>query len=77
MISTYEEYITMPESLTLEEMQSLHREIKEEVGHDRVIDCFNILERYLKKKGKSAAWREINRFLLSYGVSCNLFLHML
>lgn len=103
MISTYEEYITMPGSLTLEEMQSLHREIKEEVGydedaldlyadlidavakyfpyranwhfwdrekkiaedsvrtkrHDRVIDCFNILERYLKKKGKSAVWREI------------------
>ncbi len=102
MISTYEEYITMPGSLTLEEMQSLHREIKEEVGydedaldlyadlidaatkyspyranwnfwgreekraedstrtsrHDRVIDCFNILERYLKKQGKSAAWHE-------------------
>ncbi len=25
--------------------------------HDRLIDCFNILERYLKKIGKEASWR--------------------
>ncbi len=103
MISTYEEYITMPGSLILEEMQSLHREIKEEAGrdgdalelyknlidaavkyslfranwhfwdkekkmtedsrrtkcHDIVIDCFNILARYLKNQGKAAAWLDI------------------
>lgn len=36
MISTYEDYRTMPGSLTLEEMQSFHREIKEEVSRDGV-----------------------------------------
>lgn len=103
MISTYEDYRTIPGSLTLEEMQSLHREIKEEAvrdgialelyteliaaamkysesranwqlwdrekkmaedstrtsRHNRVIDCFNMLERHLKKQGKSAAWRNM------------------
>lgn len=102
MILTYEDYLPAPGSLTLEEMQSLHREIKEDAGHDedalglyedllaaaadysqprsrwllwsrdkklaedsvrtsrhdRVIDSFNILARYLKKQGKAAAWRE-------------------
>lgn len=103
MILTYEDYLPAPGSLTLEEMQSLHREIKEDAGHDenalglyqdllaaaadysqprshwllwsrdkklaedsvrtshhdRVIDGFNILARYLKKQGKSAAWRDV------------------
>lgn len=103
MILTYEDYLPAPGSLTLEEMQSLHREIKEDAGHDedalglykdllsaaadysqprsrwllwsrdkklaedsgrtsrhdRVIDCFNILARYLKKQGKAAAWRDV------------------
>lgn len=103
MISTYEDYRAMPGSLALEEMQSLHREIKEEAGrdvdalelynellaaavkysesranwplwdrekklaedsartsrHNKVIDCFNILARYLKKQGKAAAWRDM------------------
>ena len=36
MISTYEDYRTMPGSLTLEEMQSFHREIKEEASRDGV-----------------------------------------
>lgn len=102
MILTYEDYLPTPGSLTLEEMQSLHREIKEDAGHDedalglykdllaaavkysgsraywplwdwgqklaedsgrtsrhdRVIDGFNILARYLKKQGKAAEWRE-------------------
>lgn len=103
MILTYEDYLPTPGSLTLGEMQSLHREIKEDAGHDgdalglyqdlltaaadysqprsrwllwsrdkklaedsvrtsrhdRVIDCFNILARYLKKQGKTAAWRDV------------------
>lgn len=103
MISTYEDYRTIPRSLTFEEMQSLHREIKEEAGrdeiaielyteliaaaikyfesranwqlwdrekkmaedstrtsrHNRVIDCFNMLERHLKNQEKSAAWRDM------------------
>ncbi len=96
MISTYEDYRTMPGSLALEEMRTLHREIKEEAGrdvdalelykellaaavkysesraswplwdrekklaedsvrtsrHNKVIDCFNRLARYLKSRGK-------------------------
>lgn len=103
MILTYEDYLPAPGSLTLEEMLSLHREIKEDAGHDedaldlykdllaaavkysesrsnwplwdwgqklaedsvrtsrhdRVIDSFNILARYLKNQGKSAAWRDV------------------
>lgn len=103
MILTYEDYLPAPGSLTLGEMQSLHREIKEDAGHDgnaldlykdlltaavkysgsraywplwdqgqklaedsvrtsrhdRVIDSFNILARYLKKQGKTAAWRDV------------------
>ena len=103
MISTYEDYRAMPGSLALEEMQSLHREIKEEAGrdvdalelynellaaavkysesranwplwdrekklaedsartsrHNKVIDSFNILARYLKKQEKAAAWRDM------------------
>lgn len=27
--------------------------------HDRVIDCFNILARYLGKQGKTASWRGV------------------
>lgn len=34
MILTYEDYLPAPGSLTLGEMQSLHREIKEDAGHD-------------------------------------------
>lgn len=34
MILTYEDYLPAPGSLTLEEMLSLHREIKEDAGHD-------------------------------------------
>lgn len=103
MILTYEDYLPAPGSLTLEEMQSLHREIKEDAGHDgdalglykdlltaaadysqprsrwllwsrdkklaedsartsrhdRVIDCFNILARYLRNQGKLASWRDV------------------
>lgn len=102
MLSTYEEYLTMPVSLTFEEMASLHRQILDEAGrdadalelygelyaaavkysesrahwplwdrdkkqdedntrtsrHDHVIDCFNILARYLEKHGKSVSWRD-------------------
>lgn len=103
MILTYEDYIPMPGSLDFEEMLSLHREIRDEAGHDgdaldlykdllsaaadysqprsrwllwsrdkkleedsmrtsrhdRVIDCFNILARYLKRQGKTASWRDV------------------
>ena len=103
MILTYEDYLPAPGSLTLEEMQSLHREIKEDAGHDgdalslyedllaaavkysesraywplwdwgqklaedsvrtsrhdRVIDSFNILARYLRNQGKQASWRDV------------------
>lgn len=103
MILTYEDYLPTPGSLTLEEMQSLHREIKEDAGHDedalglyqdllsaavkysesrsnwplwdqgqklaedsartsrhdRVIDCFNILARYLRNQGKQSSWRDV------------------
>lgn len=103
MILTYKDYLPAPGSLTLEEMQSLHREIKEDAGydgdalglykgllaaaadysqprsrwllwsrdkklaedsvrtsrHNRVIDCFNILARYLRNQGKQASWRDV------------------
>lgn len=103
MLLTYEDYKSMPRSLTLEEMASMHRELAEETKgdadarnlyaellgaavkysesrgnwplwdlnkliaedsirtsrHDRVIDCFDILARYLKTQGKSASWRDV------------------
>lgn len=34
MLSTYEDYLSQPGSLTWEEMLSLHREIVSETGHD-------------------------------------------
>ena len=34
MIHTYDEYQQMPQSLTLEQMVQLHRELAEEVGTD-------------------------------------------
>lgn len=101
MLSTYEEYCSMPLSLTLEEMAALHGQMAEEITgadamdlygdlltaavryahirgqwplwdrekkreedtartscHNRVIDSFNILARYLKKQGKPALWRD-------------------
>ena len=33
MILTYEDYLLMPGSFTFEEMLSLHRKIKEDIGH--------------------------------------------
>jgi hypothetical protein len=103
MFSTYEEYLPMPGSFTLEQMAALHREMKEETGsdtdaldlygdlrtsaanyfqsralwslwsrekklaedaartarHHQVIDCVNILARYLKAQGKAVSWREV------------------
>lgn len=34
MISTYEEYLPLPRSLSLEEMAALHRELSDEIGDD-------------------------------------------
>lgn len=34
MISTYDDYLPMPMSLSLEEMASLHRELVNEIGND-------------------------------------------
>ena len=34
MIGTYEEYLKEPKSLTVEEMQALHRALLEELGDD-------------------------------------------
>lgn len=34
MVSAYEDYLTMPQSLSLEEMSSLHRMIIDEIGDD-------------------------------------------
>ena len=103
MVSVYEEYLSMPQCLTMEEMHSLHKEMVEEIGndeeaqelyrelisvstrymsfrsnwllwsreekmekdsartscHDSVIVKFNMLERFLKMKGKDARWREV------------------
>lgn len=103
MFSTYEDYQSMPGSLTFEQMLSLHREIMAGTGrdgdaaglykdllaaavkysesrsnwplwdkekkleedstrtfrHNQVIDCFNILARYLRKQGNPAAWRDM------------------
>lgn len=103
MLSTYEDYLSQPGSLTWEEMLSLHKEIMTEAGqdedaadlykdlltaaakysesrahwhlwdkgkklaedstrtsrHNQVIDCFNILARYLRTKGNPAVWREV------------------
>ena len=103
MVSVYEEYLSMPQCLSMEEMHSLHKEMVEEIGndeeaqelyrelisvstrymsfrsnwllwsreekmekdsartscHDSVIVKFNMLERFLKVKGKEARWREV------------------
>ena len=103
MVSVYEEYQSMPQCLSMEEMHSLHKEMVEEIGndeeaqelyrelisvstrymsfrsnwllwsreekmekdsartscHDSVIVKFNMLERFLKVKGKEARWREV------------------
>lgn len=103
MVSVYEEYLSMPQCLSMEEMHSLHKEMVEEIGndeeaqelyrelisvstrymsfrsnwllwsreekmekdsartscHDSVIVKFNMLERFLKMKGKEARWREV------------------
>ena len=103
MVSVYEEYLPMPQCLSMEEMHSLHKEMVEEIGndeeaqelyrelislstrymsfrsnwllwsreekmekdsartscHDSVIVKFNMLERFLKMKGKDARWREV------------------
>ena len=103
MVSVYEEYLSMPQCLTMEEMASLHKKMVEEIGkdgesqelydeliaiatryltfranwclwnkeekmerdsartscHDSVIVKFNMLERFLKVKGKEARWREV------------------
>lgn len=101
MLPTYEEYCSMPLSLTLEEMAALYGQMAEEITdadamdlygglltaavryahirgqwplwdrekkmeedtartscHNRVIDSFNILARYLKKQGKPVLWRD-------------------
>ena len=34
MVSTYDDYLPMPMSLSLEEMVSLHRELVNEIGND-------------------------------------------
>lgn len=34
MVSSYEEYLSMPQCLPIEEMHSLHRELVEEIGND-------------------------------------------
>ena len=103
MVSVYEEYLSMPQCLSMEEMHSLHKEMVEEIGndeeaqelyrelisvstrymsfrsnwllwsreekmekdsartscHDSVIVKFNMLERFLKVKGKEARWWEV------------------
>ena len=103
MVSVYEEYLSMPQCLSMEEMHSLHKEMVEEIRndeeaqelyselisvstrymsfrsnwllwsreekmekdsartscHDSVIVKFNMLERFLKMKGKDARWREV------------------
>ena len=103
MVSVYEEYLSMPQCLTMEEMASLHKKMVEEIGkdgesqelydeliaiatryltfranwclwnkeekmerdsartscHDSVIVKFNMLERFLKVKGREARWREV------------------
>lgn len=103
MQMNYEDYRSMPESLSIEEMARLHGELTAEIGndadaaesyeelviaatkyaafrshwylwsreermeqddrrtscHDVVIIKFDQLARFLKKQGKSAAWREV------------------
>lgn len=102
MITTYEEYLREPKSLSLETMQDLHRQMIEEITgdddaeeiydeliaqatryasfranwyvwdretrmdkddnrtscHNSLIVKFNMLGRYLKMQGKTAAWRD-------------------
>ena len=44
MIHTYEEYQTMPQSLTLEQMVQLHRELTEEIGQDEdALELYDLL----------------------------------
>ena len=58
MILTYEDYLPAPGSLTLGEMQSLHREIKKDAGHDE--DALGLYQGLLaaavKYSGSRANW---------------------
>lgn len=57
MISTYDDYLPMPRSLSLEEMAALHRDMVDEIGND--CDSLELFEELvLKMQGKSAAWRD-------------------
>ena len=58
MISTYEDYRTMPGSLALEEMRTLHREIKEEAGRDvDALELYNeLLAAAVKYSESRANW---------------------
>lgn len=102
MISTYEEYLPMEKSLSIEDMVQLHKDMVSEIGndsdslelydemvetatryasfrakwplmskeekmdtdlsrsscHNSLIIKFNMLARYLKMQGKTAAWRD-------------------
>jgi hypothetical protein len=51
------------ESRALWSLWSQEKKLAEDAArtsrHNHVIDCFNILARYLKQKGKSASWRDV------------------
>jgi len=58
MLSTYEDYQTMPGSLTFGEMAALHREMKEETGSDAdALDLYkNLLTAAVKYSQSRAGW---------------------
>ncbi len=39
--------------------KKLEEDVSRASAHNRVIDSFNILARYLKNQGKSASWRDV------------------
>lgn len=58
MLSTYEEYLSMPMSLTFEEMAALHRQIAAETdGDTEALDLYkDLLAAAVKYAGSRARW---------------------
>lgn len=55
MIESYKEYLSLPKSLTIEQMQELHGEIISEIGSDT--DAVELYNELLQKAGKYSAIR--------------------
>lgn len=61
MVSAYEEYLSMPQCLSIEEMHSLHREIVEEIGEDEEAqelyrELISVSTRYMSFRSNWSLW---------------------